>query len=76
MVQPSWVAGRLRPEPLLSRFFYNTFVKRSSSYMATVMVTATTVGICYEYSMEWIWRTANKGKLWNDIKMNYKEEEE
>ncbi len=44
MPTPSWVVGRLRPEGSASRWFYNTFLKRSSTYMATVMVTATTVG--------------------------------
>ena len=44
MPTPNWVAGRLREEPFVSRFFYNTVLKRSSTYMTGVMVVATTVG--------------------------------
>ena len=61
MVQPAWVKGRLGSEPFLSRMFYGLIVKRSSTYMTFVMVTATTVGIGYDYIMDGIWNKVNKG---------------
>ena len=75
MPQPAWVKGRLAPEPFYSRFFYNTIVKRSSTYMMAVITTAMFVGIGYDYAMDSVWCTINKGKLWKDIKDSYKEEE-
>jgi len=74
MPQPAWVAGRLQKESAVSRFFYNTILKRSSTYMTAVMIMATATGIGYDYAMNAIWDFKNKGKLWKDIKMNYKEE--
>ena len=44
MPQPAWVAGRLQKESFYSRFLYNTVLKRSSTYMTAVMVTATVTG--------------------------------
>ena len=44
MVQPKWVTGRLQPEPFFSRFLYDTILKRSSTYMTAVMITATVTG--------------------------------
>ena len=44
MPQPAWVKGRLGSEPYLSRLFYGLILKRSSTYMTAVMITATTVG--------------------------------
>lgn len=44
MPQPAWIQGRLGTEGPLGRFFYNTVLKRSSTYMTGVMVTATVVG--------------------------------
>jgi hypothetical protein len=73
MPTPNWVAGRLREEPFLSRFLYGTVLKRSSTYMAAVMVVATTVGIGYDYAMDGVWNMVNKGKLWKDIKNNHDE---
>lgn len=61
MVQPAWVKGRLQPESAFSRFIYNTFFKRSSTYMATVIVVATGVGIGYDYAMNAYWEMCNKG---------------
>ena len=128
MSQPAWVKGRLAAEPFFSRFFYGLIIKRSSTYMTFVMVTATTVGalcpffahhllrtffyllharsaplsrggarvhslsayrmrnahphllilptgIGYDYFMNAIWDSVNKGKLWKDIKDNYAEED-
>jgi hypothetical protein len=40
MSQPSWVAGRLQPEPAYSRFLYNLIFKRSSTYMTAVPTAA------------------------------------
>ena len=45
MPQPAWVTGRLQQESFLSRFFYNTILKRSSTYMTAVMVVATATGM-------------------------------
>ena len=75
MPQPSWVTGRLQPEPAASKFFYNLVLKRSSTYMTAVMIVATTVGIGFDYGMNFIWDSHNRGKLWKDIKDNYKEDE-
>ena len=61
MPSPSWVQGRLAPEPAASRALYNIFFKRSSTYMATVMVLATFGGIGYDYAMNYIWESNNKG---------------
>lgn len=72
MPTPSWVAGRLGQEGALSRFVYNTFLKRSSTYMMSVMFVATTVGIAFEYGADAVWNTANSGRQWKDIKGNYK----
>ena len=76
MPQPSWVTGRLQAEPASSKFFYNLILKRSSTYMTAVMIVATTVGIGYDYAINAIWDNWNRGKLWKDIKNNFKEEEE
>ena len=61
MPSPSWVQGRLQPEPAATRFIYNTFFKRASTYMGTVMVVATFGGIGYDYVMNYIWDSHNKG---------------
>lgn len=74
MPQASWITGRLSGESAASRFLYNTVLKRSSTYMTGVMVVATTVGIGYDMFMNSLWCSWNKGKLWKDIKNNYKEE--
>lgn len=68
MPQPAWVKGRLQTEPYLSRLFYGVILKRSSTYMTAVMVVATTIGIGYDYAMDGVWNSVNKGKLWKDIK--------
>ena len=44
MPQPTWLTGRLQPEPWISRVFYDTVLKRSSTYMTAVMITATITG--------------------------------
>ena len=61
MPQPAWVKGRLAPEPAASRFIYNTFFKRSSSYMATVIAFSTVAGIGYDYAMNYYWEMCNQG---------------
>ena len=61
MPSPSWVQGRLAAEPAWSRFLYNTILKRSSTYMTAVMITATTVGIGYDYMIVGFWNSHNKG---------------
>ena len=61
MPAPAWVQGRLQKEPPFSRFVYNTFFKRSSSMMTTVIVFATGATIGYEYFMRAIWNFNNKG---------------
>ena len=61
MPQPSWVTGRLAAEPLWSRVLYGTILKRSSTYMTAVMITATFVGIGYDYAMDSVWNTMNRG---------------
>ena len=47
---------------------YNLILKRSSTYMTAVMVVATTVGIGYDYAMNAVWDSYNRGKQWKDIK--------
>ena len=61
MPQPAWVKSRLAPEPAASRFIYNTFFKRSSTYMATVIAFSTVAGIGYDYAMNWYWDMCNQG---------------
>ena len=61
MVQPAWVKSRLQPEPAMSRWVYQTFFKRSSSYMATVIGFATVAGIGYDYAMNYFWDMCNRG---------------
>ena len=61
MSSPAWVTSRLVPQSTFSKVVYDVFFKRASSYMATVMVTATTVGIGYDYFMTFIWEKNNKG---------------
>lgn len=61
MASPAWVTSRLVPQSTFSKTVYDVFFKRASSYMATVMVTATTVGIGYDYMMNFIWEKNNKG---------------
>lgn len=56
-----WLAARLKPQSAVSNAVYDVFFKRSSTYMATVMVVATTVGIGYDYAMNAIWDKLNKG---------------
>lgn len=61
MPQPAWVKGRLQPEPATSRWFYNTFLKRSSTYNASVITVALVVGIGYDYFMNAFWDSCNRG---------------
>eukprot|EP00310_Coccolithus_braarudii_P020225 CAMPEP_0183351520 /NCGR_PEP_ID=MMETSP0164_2-20130417/25468_1 /TAXON_ID=221442 /ORGANISM="Coccolithus pelagicus ssp braarudi, Strain PLY182g" /LENGTH=76 /DNA_ID=CAMNT_0025523721 /DNA_START=32 /DNA_END=265 /DNA_ORIENTATION=- len=68
---PTWIAGRLQPEPAASRMLYNTLFKHSSTYMATMMVTATVAGLGYDAIMNKLWNMNNKGKLWKDVKDKY-----
>jgi len=75
MPQPAWVKTRLAPEPAASRYFYELFMKRSSSYMTTTMFVALFVGVGFDYAMNAYWESCNKGKLWHHIKDTYKEEE-
>ena len=56
-----WLAARLKPQSAVSNAVYDVFFKRSSTYMATVMVVATTAGIGYDYAMNAIWDKLNKG---------------
>ena len=44
MSMPAWIKGRLGTEPMISRMFYDLILKRSSTYMTAIMITATTVG--------------------------------
>ena len=61
MPSPQWVASRVKGGSAVSNTIYDVFFKRSSSYMATVMVTATFAGIGYDYVMNAIWEWNNKG---------------
>ena len=61
MPAPEWVKGRLQPEPAVSKFIYNTFFKRSSSYMASIIVFSLGFGIAYDKIMNTIWDMNNKG---------------
>merc|ERR1712087_507559 len=65
---PTWLAGRLQPEPATSRMLYNTLFKHSSTYMATLMITATAAGLGFDYVMNTAWEMNSKGKLWKDVK--------
>ena len=71
MAVPAWVQSRVKPESPFSRFVYNTFFKRSSTYMTSVMVFATAAGIGYDYAMNAIWDWNNKGKQYKDIKDSF-----
>lgn len=70
---PAWLSGRLQPEPAASRMLYNTLFKHSSTYMATLMITATAAGLGYDYVMNSLWNANNKGKLWKDVKGKFAE---
>lgn len=61
MASPQWLARRLQPQSQISNAIYDVFFKRSSAMMVTVMVTATTSGIIYDYAMNAIWDSVNKG---------------
>ena len=61
MPAPEWVKGRLQPEPAVSKFIYNTFFKRSSSYMASIIVFSLGFGIAYDKIMNTVWDMNNKG---------------
>ena len=61
MASPQWLARRLQPQSQISNAIYDVFFKRSSAMMLTVMVTATTSGIIYDYAMNGIWDRVNKG---------------
>ena len=61
MASPQWLAKRLQPQSQISNAIYDVFFKRSSAMMLTVMVTATTSGIIYDYAMNGIWDKCNKG---------------
>ena len=61
MSAPEWVKGRLQPEPAVSKFIYNTFFKRSSSYMASIIVFSLGFGIAYDKIMNTVWDMNNKG---------------
>ena len=61
MASPQWLAKRLQPQSQISNAIYDVFFKRSSAMMLTVMVTATTSGIIYDYAMNGIWDKFNKG---------------
>ena len=59
MPAPEWVKGRLQPEPAVSKFIYNTFFKRSSSYMASIIVFSLGFGIAYDKIMNTVWDMNN-----------------
>ena len=61
MPSPQWVASRVKGGSAASNAIYDVFFKRSSTYMATVMVTATFAGVGYDYFMNAIWDWNNKG---------------
>jgi len=72
----TWLAGRLRPESLISRTIYHTFLKFSGSYMATTMVAATALGLTFDMVTNAIWDANNKGKQWKEIGSKLVQEED
>lgn len=61
MVQPAWIAGRLKPEPGFSRFLYKNFFGTASMYMTTVFATAWIAGMGFDSFTNSIWEANNKG---------------
>jgi len=70
-----WKQGRLAKESETSKMIYNYFLKRNSSYVATIFAIAVVGGITFDKIMDSAWRAHNKGKLWPDVKDKFGGEE-
>eukprot|EP00306_Pavlova_sp_CCMP459_P007276 CAMPEP_0185160524 /NCGR_PEP_ID=MMETSP1139-20130426/3688_1 /TAXON_ID=298111 /ORGANISM="Pavlova sp., Strain CCMP459" /LENGTH=73 /DNA_ID=CAMNT_0027725729 /DNA_START=65 /DNA_END=286 /DNA_ORIENTATION=+ len=63
-----WKQGRLTKESGASKMIYDLFLKRNSSYVATIFTIAVVGGIAFDKIMDSAWAMHNKGKLWADVK--------
>ncbi|NP_001161451.1 cytochrome b-c1 complex subunit 9 [Nasonia vitripennis] len=55
----------------LGTTFYNIFLKRSSTFMVTIIGSAFFFERTFDIAADQIFRSINKGKLWDDIKHKY-----
>jgi hypothetical protein len=59
----------LRKSPL-GGWIYDALLKRNSTYLVVILVGAITYEAAINRGVEWLWTTANKGRLWEDFKKN------
>ncbi|KAM7343376.1 ubiquinol-cytochrome C reductase complex subunit oxen [Cochliomyia hominivorax] len=53
------------------KIIYNTLFKRTSTYAVAIMGSVFFFERAFDIASEQIFLSANKGKLWNDIKHKY-----
>lgn len=54
-----------------SSAFYQKLLKRNSLFWGVIIVAAFSGEMALDAFVEKLWRSNNKGKLWDDIKDNY-----
>lgn len=52
-------------------FLYNAILKRTSTYILTILVGSFVFERTVDLATEKLFESANKGKLWKDIKHKY-----
>ncbi|KAF2796553.1 ubiquinol-cytochrome C reductase [Melanomma pulvis-pyrius CBS 109.77] len=60
----------------ISSTLYNIFLRRNTTMLATVFVSAFGLQLAFDSGSEKIWNTINKGRQWKDIKQRYMEKPE
>ncbi|KAK5666206.1 Cytochrome b-c1 complex subunit 9 [Batrachochytrium dendrobatidis] len=55
----------------MQKLIYNTFFKKSSSFMATIFATAFIYELSFDGLSDRMWDSVNKGRQWKDIRHKY-----
>lgn len=62
-----YVSKQFKPKPGFSAWFYETFMKKTSTYATTVVVGAIVMDYAYQTMWDKIWVWNNQGKLYADV---------
>ncbi|KAK9388628.1 cytochrome b-c1 complex subunit 9 [Lipomyces mesembrius] len=60
----------------VSSIIYNTFMRRNSVFVGTILVGAFAFEIGFDSTIDKLWDRLNSGKQWKDIKHSYITSEE
>ncbi|KAK9484527.1 cytochrome b-c1 complex subunit 9 [Lipomyces starkeyi] len=60
----------------VSSIIYNTFMRRNSVFVGTILFGAFAFELGFDSSIDKIWDRLNAGKQWKDIKHSYVTSEE